>query len=179
MTDSYYSLNTPLDLACNFKNIKLSINGELNRLFQAGSLEEKLIRFQFASKSNANRNTVHKPLYASKYIELFDEYSDNNTKELYIKLCEVVHPAQDSISCFKRTIRESENFEYSITDISLDDHFIHAIIYEHSNVINDLLKMSINAPILCLRILNHLEYELVRSDYFDSCLIYNLMSEDT
>ncbi|MEK4511116.1 hypothetical protein [Paenibacillus sp. FSL K6-2524] len=178
VTDSYYSLNTPLDLACNFKNIKLAVNGELNRLLLAGNLEEKLIHFQFASKSNANSDSVHKPLYASKYIELFDEYSDFNTKGLYIKLCEVVHPAQDSISHFMSTINESENFEYSITDTSLDKYYINAIIYDYSQVIINLLKMSINAPILSLRILNHFDNELVKSDYLESCLIYNLLSED-
>lgn len=178
VTDSYYSLNTPLDLACNYKNIKLAISGDLNRLFNSDVLEEKLIHFQFAAKSDKSGLSYNKPLFASKYIELFDQYSDINTKKLYIKLCEVVHPAQDSISCFKTNIRESENFEYSITDTTLDDLYIDSIMNDYDSVIIQLLKMSINAPVLNLRILNHLDYELVRSEYLNSCLIFNLLSKD-
>ncbi|XID91520.1 hypothetical protein ACF3MZ_23865 [Paenibacillaceae bacterium WGS1546] len=177
-TDSYYSLNTPLDLACNFKNIKLAVNGNLNRLLQSDTLEEKLIHFQHAAKSDSSGLPYNKPLYASKYIELFDQYGDVNTKELYVKLCEVVHPAKDSISCFTTTITESENFEYSITDTSLDVQNIDGIINEYSFAIINLLKMSINAPILCLRILNYFDYELVKSEYLDSCLINELVSKD-
>ena len=178
VTDSYYSLNTPLDLACNFKNIKLAIKGNLDRMFVADTFEEKLIHFQFAAKSDKSGLPYNKPLFATKYIELFDQNSDIITKELYIKLCEVVHPAQDSVSCFKTNIRESENFEYSITDTGLDDLYIESIINDYGTAIIQLLKMSINAPVLNLRILNHMDHELVRSEYLNSCLIFDLLSED-
>lgn len=179
VTDSYYSLNTPLDLACNFKNVKLAVNGELNRIFVSKELEEKLIHFQHASRSDNSSLPYNKPLYASKYIELFDQHADKNTKELYIKLCEVVHPAQESVSCFVSMVRKSEEYEYAITDTGLDDQYINNILHDYSTELLVLLKMSINAPVVCLNILNLFNYELVKSEYLESCLIYNYINNES
>lgn len=179
VTDSYYSLNTPIDLACNFKNVKLAINGECGRIFVSKELEEKLIHFQHASKSDNSGLPYNKSLYASKYIELFDQSADKNTKELYIKLCEVVHPTRESVSCFITMVRESEEYEYAITDTDLDDQHINNILHDYSTAILSLLKMSINAPVVCLNILNLFDYELVKSVYLESCLIYNYISNES
>lgn len=178
VTDSYFSLSTPLDLACNYKNIKLAVNGELSRLMQSKDLEEKLIHFQYATKADRSGLEYNKPLFASKYIDVFDKNSEIKTKKLYADLCEVVHPAQNSITCFKRLERESEEFEYSITDTKLDDQYIDDILINYDQEINDLLKMAIYAPVLCLRILNYFDYDLVKSEYLESCKIYNLLSKD-
>lgn len=178
VTDSYFTLSQPLDLASNFKNIKLAIEGNLNRIFQSDQLEEKLIHFQFASKSNDSGFTFNDSLSASKYIKLFDQESDITTKELYNYICSIVHPAEESIVSFYRNVRESEAFEYSTTDTYLDDQYIDNILNEYEKVIINLLKLSINPPVLCLKILNHFDYELVRSDYLKSCLVYNFIRDE-
>lgn len=174
VTDSYYSLlNTPFDLACNFKNIKSALNGDQDRLLVSERLEETLIHYQFASKSKEI-----KPLFATKYIEIFDKYGDNDTKALYSKLCEVAHPAKDSIYCFVDKIVVSDEFEYTTTNINMDSKHIEKIMNDYSDVIIQLLKMSISAPIICLRILNLFKCELVESQFLDDCLINKLIDEN-
>lgn len=179
VTDSYYSLlNTPFDIASNFNNIKPAINGNLDQILVSEKLEETLIHFQFASKKNKSCFDYNKPLPVSKYIALFDQYSDIDTKKLYSKLCEIVHPAADSISCFITTINDSENYEYTTTNTSNDSLNIENIVNTFSNAILNLLKMAINAPVVCLKVLNLFDYELVQSEYLNSCLINKLIYED-
>jgi hypothetical protein len=173
VTDSYYSLlNTPFDLACNFNNIKSALNGFQDRLLVSRRLEETLIHYQFASKSKDV-----KPLFATKYIEIFDKYGDKDTKALYSKLCEVVHPAKDSINCFVNKIVVSDEFEYTTTNVNMDSKHIEKIMNEYSDVIIELLKMSISAPIICLRVLNLFKHELVESQFLDDCLINKYIDE--
>lgn len=179
VTDCYYSLlNTPFDIASNFKNIELAINEEMDRLLLSDRLEETLIHFQFASKSDSSGFSYNKPLYATKYIEFFDEHGDIDTKALYSKLCEVVHPATDSISCFVEKVVESKEFEYATTNIDLDSINIELMMNEYRDVINQLLRMSISAPIVCLRVLNLFEYELVESKFLEDCLINNIIDDN-
>lgn len=180
VTDSYYSLlNTPFDIASNFKNIELAINEKLDRLLMSESLEETLIHFQYASKSDNSGISYNKPLYTTKYIEFFDKHGDINTKALYSKLCEVVHPAKDSTSCFVEKVRESEEFEYTTTNIYMDSKNIELIMDDYKNVIIQLLKMSVSAPIVTLRVLNLFRYDLVESNFLNNCLINKEINESS
>ncbi|MDQ8736181.1 hypothetical protein [Paenibacillus sp. LHD-38] len=178
VTDSCYSLSSPFDFTNNYKNIKQAVDGNLSKYLISQELEEKLIHFQFAAKSDKSGIKHNQPLSATDYIRMFDQHSDINTKKLYSKLCEVVHPAHDSISYFKTNVRETENFEYSITKNTQDDLHIEIIISEYRDVISNLLKLSLSTPFIYLKILNLFEIDLVQSEYIDSCIFNNLINED-
>ena len=172
VTDSYYSLlSKPTDIALNFKNIKLAIDGKLFRPLWSKEFEESLIHFQYASKSDKSGIQYNKSLSVSNYIEIYDKYGDNDTKKLYSALCEVVHPANNSISCFTKLITETKDFEYVRTCVELDVELIDKLIDDNSTTILNLLKISISAPVLCLKVMNLLKSDFVESYYLENCFI--------
>lgn len=179
VTDSYYSLlNVPFDIACNFKNIKLGIEGKLEELLVSANLEETLIHFQFASRSNKTGMPYNKALYTSDYIRNFDKYSDINTRKLYSELCGVVHPAANSLYPFTINIRESEACEYGTTVVNLDTKYINNVLGNHCDTILELLKFAIITPVISLKVLNLFEYELIESSYLASCIVNDMINED-
>lgn len=172
VTDSYYSLlSKPTDVACNFKNINLAINGQLSRPLWSKEFEESLIHFQYASKSDESGMQYNKPLSTSNYIEIFDKYGDVDTKKLYSNLCEVVHPAKNSISCFTKLIKVTEEFEYRTTCVGLDAEFIDSLINDNSSSITNLLNISLSAPVSCLKVLNLFREDFIESYYLENCFI--------
>ncbi|WP_242274961.1 hypothetical protein [Bacillus cereus group sp. BfR-BA-01445] len=179
VADSYYSLlNSPFDIAANFKNIKLAIEGKLeNPFFMADKLEESLIHFQHAKKGGKKTFFYNQALYTSEYIKNFDKYSGIKTKNLYKILCEVVHPAEDSVNCFT-TFLETGTSRYAITDLELDEQNINEVLVTYDKEISQLLKMSISPPFICLKILNLFEFESVESDYLNGCMINDLLEDD-
>ncbi|MED3444688.1 hypothetical protein P4483_12300 [Bacillus thuringiensis] len=179
VADSYYSLlNSPFDIAANFKNIKLAIEGKLeNEFFIADQLEENLIHFQHAKKGDKNTPSYNQALFTSKYIKYFDKYSDIKVGNLYKILCEVVHPAEDSVNCFT-TILATENSQYAIIDLERDEQNINEVLITYDKEICRLLEMSITPSIICLKILNLFEYEAVESNYLNDCIMNNLLEDD-
>lgn len=172
VTDSYYSLlNVPFDLSNNFYNINLAIKGELEQLFISQELEETLIHFQFAKKvRKSDKNPDYlKALTTTEYINIFSPNEDKKIKDLYKLLCEVVHPASESVNLFNRTIKVDDDLEYTTTDLMSDEGKINEVISNFSNEISQLLKLSINTPFICLKILGLFSFEPVKSKYIDRC----------
>lgn len=179
VADSYYSLlNSPFNIVANFKNIKLAIEGKLEKpFFMDDTLKENLIHFQHAKKGGKNTFSYNQALHTSEYIKKFDEYSGIKTKNLYKILCEVVHPAEDSVNCFTSFL-EIENSRYAITDLELDEQNINEVLVTYDKEISQLLKMSISPPFICLKILNLFDFEAVESDYLNGCMIHDLLEDD-
>lgn len=176
VADSYYSLlSKPTDVACNFKNIQAAINGRLFRPLWPKEFEESLIHFQHASKTDKSGLPYNKPLSTSDYINIFDKYGEDDTKKLYSNLCEVVHPAKNSISCFTKLINVNEESEYTTTCVGLDAEFIDNLINDnsYSSTISNLLKISISAPVSCLKVLNLFGEDFIESFFLESCFINN------
>lgn len=172
VTDSYYSLlNTPFDLANNFYNIKLAVEGNLETPFSFQRLEESLIHFQFAKRAKKNDGNLdyHKALSTTKYIDFFDKHSDKKVKNLYKSLCEVVHPTSESVEYFTRNVRVDETSEYTITDLTLDDFRINEMVDNYKKEIEQLLKISISAPFICLKVLGLFDLDFVKSTYINTC----------
>ncbi len=180
VTDSYYSLlNAPSDLATNFYNIKLAIKGRLDGLFLSQRLEESLIHFQFAKKVRKSDLTFDylDAKYTMEYINFFDEYSNDKVKDLYKLLCEVVHPASSSVEYFTKNVKKDESSEYTTTDLTLDDSKIIEVLYKYRAEIEQLLKMSISVPFICLKILRLFDLDNVKSSYIDTCKYNNYIEE--
>lgn len=179
VTDSYYSLESvPTSLALNFTNINQAIKGELSRPLYCGELEDKLIHFQFAAKSNEKYQNAEKALTNSKYIELFDMYSDVKTKELYSLLCEITHPASKSISCFTSEVKVSDDCSYSITSTESDNKQILEIKDKYKGSINQLMRMSVSTSVISLKILNLYDFDGVKSDYINDCVVEKIIIKD-
>lgn len=172
VTDSFYSLESaPFGIALNFKNIKRALEGNADRPFYAGELEKLLIHYEFASKEKSNEK---KSLSAMRYITEYDENSNVDTKKLYKQLCNIVHPADGSLKCFKKEIRVSADVAYST--ICFDENTIIKNIWEENKAsIKVLVKMSIILPLLCLKVLNELDFNDVDSRYIERCKAIQLI----
>lgn len=178
--DSYYSLEAlPTSMALNFKKINLAVKGELNSLFFCGEIENKLIHFQFAKKGKRGKDAeVNIALSNVEYIKKFD-LENKGTKELYSDLCEVTHPASDSVNCFTNEKVVSENYSYIVTGIDTDGTKILELINKYSTQIEELLKIGIGLYCICLKILTLFDYEEVHSDYIDKTIFSKLLSKDS
>lgn len=178
--DSYYSLESlPASLALNFKNINSALKGELNQSFVNNELESKLIHFQFAKRgkkgSDASINIAHTNV---EYIKSFD--LDNiGIKELYSELCELTHPAANSVNCFTEEIVVSEFHSYSVTSTETDNDVISEIISKYWDQINILLKMGISLYCICLKLLTLFDFKNVHSEYINESIFENILNKDS
>jgi len=178
--DSYYSLESlPTSLALNFKKINSALKGELNQYFANNELESKLIHFQFAKKGkkglDASINIAHTNV---EYIKSFD--LDNiGIKKLYSELCEITHPAANSINCFTEEIVVSEHHSYSVTSTETDNDVISEVISKYWNQINVLLKMGISLYCICLKLLTLFDFENIHSKYINESIFESILNKDS
>jgi hypothetical protein len=178
VTDSYYSIESlPTSLSLNYKNINKAVKGELNQEFSSEELENKLIHFQFAERSKEKYQSNKTALTSAKYIELFDMYSDITIKELYSILCEITHPASKSLSCFTSEINVSENYSFMVTSTETDNIQINEILNVYRDSIIQLMKISLTASVVTLKILSMYDYEDIKSDYINRSAVNDLISE--
>ena len=178
--DSYYSLESlPTSLALNFKNINSALKGELNQSFTNDELESKLIHFQFAKKgkkgSDASVNIARTNV---EYIKSFD-LENIGIKELYSELCEVTHPAANSINCFTEEIVVSEHHSYSVTSTETDNGVILEIIPKYWKQINSLLKMGMSLYCICLKLLTLFDFEDIHSEYINDSIFNTILNKDS
>lgn len=189
--DSYYSLESlPTSLALNFKSINLALNGKLNTMFFCEDIEHKLIHFQFAKKKNKKKCSdkcklndmepedwkYNWALSNTEYIKAFD-LENHGIKELYSELCEIAHPAANSVNCFTKETIVSEHYSYVQTSIDTDGDMISDIAVKYSQQIEELLKIGISLYCICLKILTLFDYESIHSDYINRTIFNELMDK--
>lgn len=163
VTDSFYSLEAvPTALSLNYKNIVKCLDERMNKMFHAEELEKVLIHYEFAAKGDEEKS-----LSANSYIKEYDECSGVDTKRLYSRLCEIVHPAAGSLSCFQKEVVVNENISYMTTCYN-ENTAIEKICRENENCIKILVRMSIILPGLCLKILNAFHNFDIYTEYMDS-----------
>lgn len=180
VTDSYFSLSYPATyIARNFHNIKNAITGNLiNKYFTAKKLEEELIHFEFASKYDESGFRYNKPLSEKQYMENFPTYAEENIMQLYSELCEVTHPASRSIILFTTCSEANSSYKYTTTCNDVDHLEINRLLVQFAKELDILLKISISAPFISLKVLNQFESEQIRSAYIDECMFNIIISNE-
>lgn len=178
--DSYYSLDSlPTSMALNFKIINSAVKGELNQCIVQEELESKLIHFQFAKKGKKGKDPeIRIALSNADYIKSFD-LENLGIKELYSDLCEVTHPAANSVNCFTKEIIVSENYSYIVTSTETDDTVISELVNKYSNQIEHLLRIGLSLYCICLKILTLFDYEGVHSEYIDESIFTKLLNQES
>lgn len=178
-TDSYYSLEgLPIALALNFKTINSALKGELNRIFESQEIEDKLIHFQFAKKGKKGLNTNTIAHTNVEYIKSFD-LENIGIKELYSELCEVTHPAENSVNCFTKKIVVSEHCSYSLTSTETDNNIISEIILKYWSQIYKLINMGFSLYCTCLKLLTLFDFENIHSEYIDNSIFEDMLNKNT
>lgn len=178
--DSYYSLESlPNFMALNFKTIDSALKGELNQSTFQEELENKLIHFQFAKRGKKGKDPENNiALSNADYIKSYD-LENLGIKELYSALCEVTHPAADSVNCFTKEVIVSEYYSYIVTSTETDDTAISELIDKYSKQIENLLRIGISLYGLCLKILTLFDYEGVHSEYIDESIFAKILNKET
>lgn len=178
--DSYYSLESlPTSMALNFKIINSALKGELNNCVVQEEIENKLIHFQFAKKGKKGKYPDIKiALNNTDYIKSFD-LENMGIKKLYSDLCEVAHPAANSVNCFAKEVIVSENHSYTVTNTETDNIVISELLDRHSSQIKHLLKMGLSLYCICLKILTLFEYEDVQSKYIDESIFAKILNKNS
>lgn len=178
--DSYYSLESlPTSMALNFRIINSALKGESNEVIVQEEIENKLIHFQFAKKCKKGIDAEVKiALNNTDYIKSFD-LEHMGIKELYSDLCEVAHPAANSVNCFTKEEIVSENHSYIITSTETDNLVITELIDKYSSQVEHLLKIGLSLYCICLKILTLFEYEDVHSKYIDESTFAKLLNKNS
>lgn len=110
-------------------------------------LEDRLIHFSYARRPD--RNETVSPEHINKtnisYIRKMEDSGVYDIEKLYSLLCQLTHPAADSLNCFI-DIKSKE----LIFNIEKDEKIIDDILNSYENTIEGLVTKSMNASLLSL-----------------------------
>lgn len=132
--------------ALSLKSTQITINSELESQLIHFSHGRKLAKDELAPSSHAVKSARH-------YIEQLEKLGLAQAHTIYGMLCQVTHPAADSVSHFLSQTGESEFALFPHND----DVAIAALIQKHKTFLHALLRYAFNQPIILLRVLLHVD----------------------
>lgn len=139
----------PLTLAEEYKIVHKAIKGEISEvIISFDELEKSLLHFQEANKSREKKEKVYIAKSAKSYMES-KNLKHLNLYECYGELCEVTHPAKDSLDLF---INDNDNI-YTF-NLNKDKELINKFILKYSKKLSELLMRSENLCVTILKVLN-------------------------
>lgn len=149
-TDFYDALeNIPLTVAENYKLLNDAILGAIDyEVIGFKEIEDRLLHFQEANKKNGKSDPNLKPKSAKSYME------SRNIKQLdlyecYSDLCEVTHPAKQSLDLFF----DENNYVLTI-NLNRDKENIEKFINKYTNKYAELLMRTENLCIIIFKVIN-------------------------
>lgn len=167
-SDYYDALEViPLVLAEQYKLFVKALNGKVNDMIIGfNDIENRLLHFQEANKRDGKNNSNLIPKTAKEYME------SKNLKEMdlyscYGELCEVTHPAKQSLEYF---LEENDNFVYTIK-LEKDKYKINAFLIKYASKYSELLMRTENLCIIIFKIINLFnikELYLIAADKIDT-----------
>lgn len=118
-------------------------------------LEDQLIHFSHGRKLAKDEIApqTHSAKSARHYIETLENLGLADAHAIYGLLCQVTHPAADSVSHF---LSQSGDLEFSLFPHN-DRVAITALLHKHKNFLHALLRYAFNQPIILLRVLMHVD----------------------
>jgi hypothetical protein len=170
--DAYYSLHAvPLTLAQNHSAIMESLSGHATSFAVCEDIETMLIHYQFGRRiaKGESASPGHKAASADTYIRAADGTGRTEMKDLYAELCQVVHPAAQSVMWMVAGSGES----YLLT-AGDDKGWILNLCRRHAMAIENLHMLSINTCILILKVLNKFSLHELWTDGVKSIQMGNL-----
>lgn len=162
--DLYDALeNIPLNLAEYFSIFKSALNEELKEIYSLKEFEDKLIHFQNASNKNKNMGkglgeNIYNPKSARDYITSIN-LKHLNLYKCYSELCEMTHPAEDSLSVF---IHNEDNILLINTN---PDDKIKSFISSYSGELKEMFERTFNLLIIIFKTVNLFEIEKLTLKY--------------
>src|SRR5690606_5400022 len=139
----------PHTLASIKDQVKAEIDGRSSGpLLISAELEDSLIHFTHARKLKKADEVPdsHRALQSFKYIDYVDRMKIVGVKELYAKLCEIVHPAAESVAVTFATKDGAWIVDPLNEHIVLQD-----MLAANRSTLSGVVMASYNAPIMILR----------------------------
>lgn len=165
--DTLFSLqHMGITLAEEYAMICEVLRGERgNDVIIAEEMENTLIHFTHARKYKKGEeveNNAHNAESAHKYVKELERFKKGYL-ELYADLCQIVHPAKESVYSFVN----EKNYVIKIQkNTDLDN--IEKLIKKYENLIRLLPELSFNAPLINLKTLNRLPLNYTRTIILES-----------
>ncbi|WP_353646129.1 hypothetical protein [Mesorhizobium sp. WSM2239] len=132
--------------------VKAEISGHApDAMIISKELEDSLIHFSHARKVAKTEIAPdsHKAMQTFKYIDYVDRMKIPGVKPLYAKLCEIVHPAADSVS----VTFVSEDGAW-LADPRNESAVLETLLSERRSTLSGVVMASYNAPLLILKTLH-------------------------
>ena len=159
--DASHSLGAvPETLATYYNGICAALRGEATSFLVAEALENMLIHFQYARRLERNEQApqAHRAETAAQYISAIDSAA-NPVKPLYQELCQMTHPAAQSLHWSTRNV----NGEWSATSGN-DSESIRDLCKRHLSVIEWIQMQSVNVSIFMFQVLNVFPLESLQAN---------------
>jgi hypothetical protein len=141
-----------LTLADNKDKVKAEINGRVTGpLMISQELEDSLIHFTHARKVKNSEEAPesHKAMQSYKYVDYVDRMKVAGVQQLYARLCEIVHPAAESVS-----VTFVPKGDAWIVDPFNEGIVLHNLLAENRSTLSGVVMASYNAPLLILKTLH-------------------------
>jgi len=132
--------------------VKAEISGKGGEVaILSADLEDSLIHFTHARKVAKAEMAPesHKAKPSFQYIDQVDRMQIAGVKTFYAKLCEIVHPAADSVA-----VTFVAHDGAWLVDPCNETHVLEAMIAERRDTLEGVLMASYNAPLLILKVLH-------------------------
>lgn len=132
--------------------VKAEISGRGSEpMLISRELEDSLIHFTHARKVGKNEEVPdsHKAMQPFKYIDYVDQMRIPGVKDLYARLCEIVHPAAESVSV--NFVPEGDGW---IVDPRNEGIVLESLLAEKRDTLSGVVMASYNAPLLILKTLH-------------------------
>jgi hypothetical protein len=132
-----------------------ALNGKSSQITNSRELEDQLIHFSHGRKLAKDEMAPqsHSARSARSYIEQLEKLGLSEAHDIYGLLCQVTHPAADSVSHF---LSETGDLEFALFPHN-DRVAITALLHKHKTFLHALLRYAFNQPIILLRVLLHID----------------------
>jgi hypothetical protein len=126
-------------------------------LVQDPKLEEMLIHFSHARRTSKSDSTPsgHRARTTQEYLKYFSGRNAWAFEELYRTLCELTHPAADSVNLVLESQDEETGTACEVREFREGREFV-ALLVPHMGLMPEMFRLGVNTPVLILKILNRL-----------------------
>ena len=154
IADGFDSLGkVPSTLALHSATIFKAVAGTLDEVVLSQELEQTLLHFSHARKGKKGEAIldVHKAKTSRAYLEAWGKEAEDPLHRCYSELCEVTHPASDSVGAFISASATPNEF---ILDRGRDAATIQLFAQRYAPVMERVFPAGFTLPLITLRVLN-------------------------
>lgn len=159
-----------LGIAKGWSHIRAALDSTRNRTFvEFGAIEDALIAFMYARrltpKERSSAPASHAAKSSADYLALLERDSVPRIRDCYALLCQLTHPAADSVLSYARFHSSGDLLELWP---SADEQRIEEFCAEFSPTGADVIMLGLNPGLVMLKLLNVFHIESVYTNAVDS-----------